>query len=158
MANEIEDIENIFIKTEPVVSEAIEVVSEAIEVEEEAPKKRGRPKRQLTEKQLEALSKGRAKVKENRLKTSQQLKLEQREQKKELTKRQKKALENVRKTKKLDEWDELKANVLSKLPDEESFNTCKAFLDTLSEDEIINEKKRNEKLLIMCRHIKAKMN
>ena len=78
-----EDIENIFIKTEP-------VEAEAIEVEEEAPKKRGRPKRQLTEKQLEALSKGRAKVKENRLKTSQQLKLEQRELKKELTKRQKK--------------------------------------------------------------------
>ena len=141
-----EDIENIFIKTEPVEAEA------------EAPKKRGRPKRQLTEKQLDALSKGRAKVKENRMKTSQQLKLEQREQKKELTKRQKKALENVRKTKKIDEWDEVKANVLSKLPDEESFNTCKAFLDTLSDEEIINEKKRNEKLLIMCRHIKAKMN
>jgi uncharacterized Fe-S cluster-containing protein len=153
MANEIEDIENIFIKTEPFVSEAIEDESEAIE-----PKKRGRPKRQLTEKQLEALSKGRAKVKENRLKTSQQLKLEQREQKKELTKRQKKALETVRKTKKLDEWDETKANVLSKLPDEDSFNTCKAFLDTLSDEEILNEQKRNEKLLIMCRHIKAKMN
>ena len=105
------EIENIFIKTEPIEAEA----------EADAPKKRGRPKRQLTEKQLEALSKGRAKVKENRLKTSQQLKLEQREQK-------------------------------------NSFNTCKAFLDTLTDEEIINEQKRNEKLLIMCRHIKAKMN
>lgn len=148
-----EDIENIFIKTEP-----FEAESEAIEDVSEAPKKRGRPKKELSEKQLEALAKGRAKVKANRLKTSQQYKLEQREQKKELTKRQKKALENVRKTKKLDEWDEKKANVLSKLPDENSFNTCKAFLDTLTDEEILNEQKRNDKLLIMCRHIKAKMN
>lgn len=148
-----EDIENIFIKTEP-----FEAESEAIEDVSEAPKKRGRPKKELSEKQLEALAKGRAKVKANRLKTSQQYKLEQREQKKELTKRQKKALENVRKTKKLDEWDETKANVLSKLPDENSFNTCKAFLDTLTDEEILNEQKRNDKLLIMCRHIKAKMN
>lgn len=148
-----EDIENIFIKTEP-----FEAESEAIEDVSEAPKKRGRPKKELSEKQLEALAKGRARVKANRLKTSQQYKLEQREQKKELTKRQKKALENVRKTKKLDEWDETKANVLSKLPDENSFNTCKAFLDTLTDEEILNEQKRNDKLLIMCRHIKAKMN
>ena len=81
------EIENIFIKP----------VSEEELVEE--PKKKGRPKRQLTEKQLEALAKGRDRVKKNReakLKSSQELKKEQRAEKKELTKRQKAALEKVK--------------------------------------------------------------
>ena len=135
-----EEIENIFIKPE--------------EVEE--PKKRGRPKRQLTEKQLEALAKGRDRVKRNReekLKSSQELKKEQRAEKKELTKRQKVALEKVKRTKALDNWDEKKAKVLEKMPDEDSFNTLKNYLDTISEDDVLDEKKLKFKLANMAHHL-----
>tara|TARA_R100000655_G_scaffold65173_1_gene103686 strand:+ start:12285 stop:12761 length:477 start_codon:yes stop_codon:yes gene_type:complete len=141
---EMAEIENIFIKP----------VSEEELVEE--PKKKGRPKRQLTEKQLEALAKGRDRVKKNReakLKSSQELKKEQRAEKKELTKRQKAALEKVKKNKALDLWDEKKSKVLETMPDEDSFNTLKNYLDTISEDDIMDEKKLKFKLANMAHHL-----
>ena len=119
-------------------------------------KPKPKPKRVLTEKQKEALAKGRAKVKENKekkLKSSVELKTEQREEKKKLTKRQEKALEQVRKNKKLDEWDEMKCNMLSTMPDENSYNLLNNYLDKLTEEDILDKKTLKSKIGLFAKHL-----
>ena len=119
-------------------------------------KPKPKPKRVLTEKQKEALAKGRAKVKENKekkLKSSAELKKEQREEKKTLSKRQQKALEQVKKNKKLDEWDEKKSNILATMPDEDSYNLLNNYLDKLSPDDILDQKVLKNKIGLFAKHL-----
>tara|TARA_R100000805_G_scaffold18836_1_gene25264 strand:+ start:2428 stop:2823 length:396 start_codon:yes stop_codon:yes gene_type:complete len=119
-------------------------------------KPKPKPKRVLTEKQKEALAKGRAKVKENKekkLKSSAELKKEQREEKKTLSKRQQKALEQVKKNKKLDEWDEKKSNILATMPDEDSYNLLNNYLDKLSPEDILDPKVLKNKIGLFAKHL-----
>ena len=119
-------------------------------------KPKPKPKRVLTQKQKEALAKGRAKVKENKekkLKSSAELKKEQREEKKNLSKRQQKALEQVKKNKKLDEWDETKSNILATMPDEDSYNLLNNYLDKLSPDDILDQKVLKNKIGLFAKHL-----
>ena len=128
--------------------------------------KKPKKKRVLTEKQKEALAKGRAKVKENKLKkkgeeeSSVELKKEQREIKKQLTKRQAAALEKVRETenknKKLEEWDILKNEALSKMPDERSFNIMNSYLDLIPEEDLLSNHKIKGRLAHMAKHLTAR--
>ena len=125
--------------------------------------KKPRKKRVLTDKQKEALAKGRAKVKENKLKkkgvdqSSVELKQEQREIKRELTKRQKTALEKVRateaKNKKLDKWEDMKSEVLGNMPDERSFNILHAYLEAIPKEDILDDTKLKGRLAHMTKHL-----
>ena len=111
-------------------------------------KPKPKPKRTLTEKQKEALAKGRAKVKENKakkLKSSVELKQEQRQEKK--------ALEQVRKNKQLDEWDETKSNVLATMPDEKSYDLLNSYLDKLTDDDILDKKVLKNKIGLFAKHL-----
>jgi phage-related protein len=119
-------------------------------------KPKTKPKRVLTEKQKEALARGRAKVKENKekkLKSSVELKKEQREEKKTLSKRQLKALEQVRKNKILDTWDETKSNILATMPDEDSYNLLNNYLDKLSDEDILDKKVLKNKIGSFAKHL-----
>ena len=136
------------------VSEAIDEIKE-----EEIFEKPKKPKRVLTEKQKEALAKGRAKVKENKAKkTSAELKKEQREEKKVLSKRQLKALEKVKKNKTLDEWDETKSNVLATMPDVDSYNLLNNYLDTLTPEDILDKKVLKHKIGSFAKHLHERAN
>ena len=119
-------------------------------------KPKPKPKRTLTEKQKEALAKGRARVKENKakkLKTSEELKQEQRQEKKQLSKRQQKALEQVKKNKQLDEWDETKSNILATMPDEKSYDLLNNYLDKLTDDDILDKKVLKNKIGLFAKHL-----
>jgi len=149
-----EEIENIFIKTEP---------QESLEEETTKPKK----KRVLTEKQKKALQDGRIRAKakrekertekEKQQKTSQELKKEQRELKKKLTQRQSDALEKVRKRegdkKKLEDWEEKKGKILETMPDEASFITLNNYLDHIKPEDVLNEQKLKYKLAVFAKHL-----
>ena len=137
---------------------------------EEKPKK----KRQLTEKQLEGLAKGRAKAKANRDKKkkeeekqkkydSQKLKQEQREVKKKKKAEQKEtkesiALRKVRENSKVKKFEDLKYQQLSKLDNEDTFKTMNAYLNTLSKEDIIDDKRLNKKLSNMVEYLEKKKN
>ena len=117
-------------------------------------------KRVLTEKQKEALAKGRARVRENKKakdKTSVELKTEQREEKKKLTKKQQEALEVVKKTefkkKKNDEWDDKKSKILATMPDEKSFNLLNNYLDTIKEEDVLDDKLLRKRIGQMAKHL-----
>ena len=127
--------------------------------EEEIFEKPKKPKRVLTEKQKEALAKGRAKVRENKAKkTSAELKKEQREEKKVLSKRQLKALEQVKKNKTLDEWDETKSNVLATMPDVDSYNLLNNYLDKLTPEDILDKKVLKHKIGSFAKHLHERAN
>lgn len=150
-----DEIEQIFLKTN---DEPQEEVTETTQ-----PKK----KRVLTEKQKKALQEGRIRAKakrekertekEKQMKTSQELKKEQRELKKKLTKRQEEALEKVRKRegdkKKLEEWEEKKAKALESMPDEASFITLNNYLDNIKPEDVLNEQKLKYKLAVFAKHL-----
>jgi hypothetical protein len=127
---------------------------------EPAPK----PKRKLTEKQLAALAKGRAKMEEKRkmkldkqaVKEGTEKKKEQRKVKKE-RKLEQEALERIKvrerarkeeeaKGKKLKEWEEKRLSVLEKTQTEEQFMKLKSVLDTLDEEDILDDNKLISKL------------
>ena len=117
-------------------------------------------KRVLTEKQKEALAKGRARVSANRKakdKTSVELKTEQREEKRVLSKKQLEALETVKKNEnkknKLDNWDEKKSKILSTMPDVKSYDLLNNYLDNISEDDILDDKKLKNKIGQMAKHL-----
>ena len=136
------------------VSEAIDEIKE-----EEIFEKPKKAKRVLTEKQKEALAKGRAKVKENKAKkTSAELKKEQREEKKVLSKRQLKALEQVKKNKTLDEWDETKSNILATMPDVDSYNLLNNYLDKLTPEDILDKKVLKHKIGSFAKHLHERAN
>ena len=127
--------------------------------EEEIFEKPKKAKRVLTEKQKEALAKGRAKVRENKAKkTSAELKKEQREEKKVLSKRQLKALEQVKKNKTLDEWDETKSNVLATMPDVDSYNLLNNYLDKLTPEDILDKKVLKHKIGSFAKHLHERAN
>jgi hypothetical protein len=131
-----------------------------------------KPKRKLTDKQKQALQEGRRKAKAKRdnekkqkqkeLKTSQELKKEQRDLKKKLTKRQQEALEKVQarqnRKKVLDAWDETKSKVLETMPDEGSFITLNNYLDTLTDEDVLNEQKLKYKLAVFAKHLHERKN
>ena len=126
-----------------------------------------KPKRKLTEKQKKALQEGRKrakakrdgekKEKEKEMKSSQELKKEQRDLKKKLTKRQQEALEKVQarqnRKKVLDNWDIRKSEILETMPDEASFITLNNYLDTLTDDDVVNEPKLKYKLAVFAKHL-----
>lgn len=160
------EIENIFIKTyeTPPVSEEIP------EPQIEKPQaKQQKPKRKLTEKQKEALAKGRAKAKERReaekMKSSQELKKEQRDKKKELKKEQakqtqantKSKLQEDKEAQLLTDWETKKRQALGVMPCVDSYNTMKAYLDTLSKEDILDKSKLKGKLAYMVNYLNKKM-
>tara|TARA_R100000353_G_scaffold113014_2_gene80940 strand:- start:360 stop:830 length:471 start_codon:yes stop_codon:yes gene_type:complete len=155
------NVEDIFIKdTEPEPKENLDI--QIVE----------KPKRKLTDKQKQALQEGRRKAKAKRdnekkqkqkeLKTSQELKKEQRDLKKKLTKRQQEALEKVQarqnRKKTLDAWDETKSKVLETMPDEGSFITLNNYLDTLTDEDVLNEQKLKYKLAVFAKHLHERKN
>lgn len=128
------------------------------EIFEKPPPKK---KRVLTEKQKEALAKGRAKVKSNRnvVKNmeSQEIKQIEREEKRVLSKKQQEALETVMKNEnkknKLETWDDMKSKMLSTMPDVNSYDLLNNYLDKLSEDDIMDDKKLKNKIGQMAKHL-----
>lgn len=143
------EIENIFIKTYETPPAAEPIL--------EKPKK---PKRKLTDKQKEALAKGRARAKERReeskLKSSQELKKEQRDLKKELKKEQddtKSKIKEDKESKILADWETKKQQALGSLQCVDSYNTMKSYLDTLNRDDILNKNKLKGKLAYMVKHL-----
>jgi len=159
------NVEDIFIKdTEP---EPTSKASENLDIQIVE-----KPKRKLTDKQKQALQEGRRKAKAKRdnekkqkqkeLKTSQELKKEQRDLKKKLTKRQQEALEKVQarqnRKKVLDAWDETKSKVLETMPDEGSFITLNNYLDTLTDEDVLNEQKLKYKLAVFAKHLHERKN
>lgn len=151
------NVEEIFIKEEPK-----EPVAENLDI-----KIVEKPKRKLTDKQKKALQEGRAKAKakrdmekkekEKEIKSSQELKKEQRELKKKLTKKQEVALEKVKKRqmdkKTLEAWEDKKCKILESMPDEGSFITLNNYLDTLTDADVLNEDKLKYKLAVFAKHL-----
>ena len=86
-----------------------------------------------------------------------ELKQEQREIKKELTKRQKTALEKVRateaKNKKIDKWEDLKTEALGNMPDERSFNIMNAYLESIPQEDVLDDNKLKGRLAHMTQHL-----
>tara|TARA_R110000737_G_C14228790_1_gene422454 strand:- start:86 stop:529 length:444 start_codon:yes stop_codon:yes gene_type:complete len=123
-----------------------------------------KPKRVLTEKQLEGLAKGRAKVKANKeaklkLPTSAELKKEQRKEKKELTKtqlRQKKARDKMLENEKLETWENTKYDALSKMNCNLSYTTMEKYLNTLKPEDVLDSEKLNGKLMYMVSHLEKR--
>lgn len=149
-----EEIENIFIKEEPDIT-----------VEK-------KKKRVLTEKQKKALQDGRIRAKakrdkertekEKKMKSSQELKKEQRDLKKKLSKRQEEALEKVRKREadktKLEDWEEKKGKLLETMPDEATFITLNNYLDNIKPEDVLNEQKLKYKLAVFAKHLHDRTN
>lgn len=124
-----------------------------MDIDERAFKK---PKRELSDKQREALAKGRAKAKEKRLaKMKQNAEIEAVKEVKAIEKknakktRKEQALEKVRynsRKKNVDEFNSHKYRVLESLNDENDFNQLSSALDTIDED-MMNDKGKLEKYL-----------
>ena len=123
-----------------------------------------KPKRTLTDKQLEGLAKGRAKVKANKeakkkLPTSAELKKAQRQDKKELSKgqqRQKIAKEKMERNEKMDKWEETKYDALGKLNCSLAYSTMEKYLNSVTEDDIMDPDKLNNKLTYMVSHLEKR--
>ena len=123
-----------------------------------------KPKRTLTDKQLEGLAKGRAKVKANKeakkkLPSSAELKKAQRQDKKELSKgqqRQKIAREKMERNEKMDKWEETKYDALGKLNCSLAYSTMEKYLNSVTEDDIMDPDKLNNKLTYMVSHLEKR--
>ena len=123
-----------------------------------------KPKRTLTDKQLEGLAKGRAKVKANKeakkkLPSSAELKKAQRQDKKELSKgqqRQKIAKEKMERNEKMDKWEETKYDALGKLNCSLAYSTMEKYLNSVTEDDIMDPVKLNNKLTYMVSHLEKR--
>ena len=123
-----------------------------------------KPKRTLTDKQLEGLAKGRAKVKANKeakkkLPSSAELKKAQRQDKKELSKgqqRQKIAKEKMERNEKMDKWEETKYDALGKLNCSLAYSTMEKYLNSVTEDDIMDSVKLNNKLTYMVSHLEKR--
>ena len=123
-----------------------------------------KPKRTLTDKQLEGLAKGRAKVKANKeakkkLPSSAELKKAQRQDKKELSKgqqRQKIAKEKMERNEKMDKWEEIKYDALGKLNCSLAYSTMEKYLNSVTEDDIMDSVKLNNKLTYMVSHLEKR--
>ncbi len=160
------DAESIFIKPEP-VSEAKENLDLMVVSDTEEPPPPPKKKRVLTAKQKEALAKGRERVKANReakLKSSVELKQEQRAEKKE-----KKAVQlsikeqrriDTRKKKEdqiVEDWEKKKYTTLSSMNDMNSYNTLEAYLDTISREDILDKNRLEKKLKNMVGYLQKKI-
>jgi len=124
-----------------------------------------KPKRKLTQKQLDALARGRAKMEEKRkMKLDKTAVKEGKEQKKEqrATKKERKlemeALERIKvrerarkeeeaKGKKLSDWEEKRLGILEKCPTEDEFNKLMRALDDITEEDILDDEKLVAKLV-----------
>ena len=124
-----------------------------------------KPKRKLTEKQRAALEKGRAKMAEKRrlklekegIKEHVDLRKEQNQQKKERKKemavlekvkvRERHRKEEEHKTKKLSEWEEKRLNFLDKCQNENQFNLMKEILDSIEDNDVMDDETLNKKIL-----------
>ena len=132
---------------------------EDIFIKEDPPKKK---KRVLTQAQKDALAKGRAKVKENKAKKQKntaELKKEQRETKKELTKAQKRQAESRKKMKDnetLEKWEDTKYQALGNLSCSMAYKTMESYLNTLTPQEILDEKKLKGRLEFMVKHLEQR--
>ena len=123
-----------------------------------------KPKRTLTDKQLEGLAKGRAKVKANKeakkkLPSSAELKKAQRQDKKELSKgqqRQKIAKEKMERNEKMDKWEETKYDALGKLNCSLAYSTMEKYLNSVTEDDIMDSVKLNNKLSYLVSHLEKR--
>ena len=162
------DAESIFIKPEPEpVSEATQNLDLMVVSETEEPPPPPKKKRVLTAKQKEALAKGRERVRANReakLKSSVELKQEQRAEKKE-----KKAVQlsikeqrriDTRKKKEdqiVEDWEKKKYTTLSSMNDMNSYNTLEAYLDTISREDILDKSKLEKKLKNMVGYLQKKI-
>ena len=115
----------------------------------------------MTDKQLEGLAKGRAKVKANKeakkkLPSSAELKKTQRQDKKELSKaqqRQKTAREKMERNEKLENWENTKYDALGKLNCSLAYSTMEKYLNSVTEDDIMDPDKLNNKLTYMVSHL-----
>jgi len=123
-----------------------------------------KPKRKLTEKQLAALAKGRAKMEEKRrLKLDKTAVKEAKEQKKDqrTVKKERKmemaALERIKvrerarkeeeaKGMKLSKWEQTRLHALEQCPTEEEFNKLKKALDDIDEEDILDQDRLVAKL------------
>lgn len=124
-----------------------------MDIDERAFKK---PKRELTDKQREALARGRAKAKEKRMaKLKENAEIEATRELKAIEKknakktRKEQALEKVKynsRKKKVDEFNNHKYRILESLSDEKDFNELSSALDTIDED-MMNDRPRLEKYL-----------
>lgn len=124
-----------------------------------------KPKRKLTEKQRAALERGRAKMAEKRrlklekegIKEHKELRKEQNEQKKERKKemeilekvkvRERHRKEQEHKTKKLSEWEEKRLNLLDKCQNENQFNLMKEILDSIDDNDVMDDEILNKKIV-----------
>lgn len=124
-----------------------------MDIDERAFKK---PKRELTDKQREALARGRAKAKEKRIsKLKENAEIEAIRELKAIEKknakktRKEQALEKVKfnsRKKKVDEFNFHKYRVLESLDNEDDFNELSSALDTIDED-MMTDRNRLQKYL-----------